>query len=239
MVWDLVMKLPDKLAVVTGGGRGIGREIALALAREGADVVVAARTFEEITRTAVEVGMLGRRSLAVRTDVRSGRDVKNLISKTKAAFGRIDIFINNAGVALRKNLVETSDEELDSIIDTNLKGTFLCCREVVPMMAKGGGGVIVNISSGAGKTGIPELSAYCASKFAILGLTEALAYEVAESGIRVYAVCPGGVDTGMYRSMFPEDTSALLRPEYVAGRVLELCLPECRLRSGSSVEVYK
>ncbi len=231
------MKVQNKIAVVTGGGRGIGREIALALAREGADVVVAARTEREITAVAGEIKKLGRQSLALSVDVRSSRDVRKMVSGARTAFGGIDILVNAAGVAIRKALVDTSDEEWDLIIDTNLKGTFLCCREVVPVMTKGG--VIVNISSGAGKSGIPELSVYCASKFGVIGLTESLAYEVAPSGIRVYAVCPGGVDTDMYHSMFPEDTSLLLKPEYVASRVLPLCLPGCRIRSGSSVEVYE
>lgn len=232
------MRLLDRVALVTGGGRGIGREIALALAREGADIVVAARSLEEIVRVSGEIEKLGRRSLAIPADVRSGQDVRNLMGRTAAAFGNIDILVNNAGVAVRRLLVDTLDHEWNIIIDTNLKGTFLCCREAIPMMAEVGG-VIVNMSSGAGKSGIPELSAYCASKFGVIGLTEALAYEVAKRNIRVYAVCPGGVDTGMYHSLFPEDTSILLRPEYVAERVLELCLPGCKLRTGSSVEVYK
>jgi NAD(P)-dependent dehydrogenase (short-subunit alcohol dehydrogenase family) len=233
------MILLNKVAVVTGGGRGIGREIALALAREGADIAVAARKDREISVVAAEIEKLGRRSLAVPMDVRSSRDVKNLFRRTEAVLGSIDILVNDAGIAFRKTLAETSNREWGMIIDTNLRGTFLCCREVLPVMTKGGGGVIVNISSGAGKSGIPELSAYCASKFGVIGLTESLAYEVAKNGIRVYAVCPGGVDTGMYRSLYPEDASPLLRPEHVAARVLELCLPECRIRSGSSVEVYE
>ncbi|MCZ7356836.1 MAG: SDR family NAD(P)-dependent oxidoreductase [Candidatus Methanoperedens sp.] len=229
------MKLLNKVAVVTGGGRGIGREIALALAREGADIAVAARTDREIGVVAAEIEKLGRRSLAVPMDVRSIQAVKNLVRRTKAVLGGIDILVNDAGIAFRKTLAETSNGEWDMIMDTNLKGTFLCCREVLPVLTKGG--VIVNISSGAGKSGIPELSAYCASKFGVIGLTESLAYEVAKKGIRVYAVCPGGVDTGMHRSLYPEDVSSLLRPEHVAAQVLELCLPECRIVSGSSVEI--
>lgn len=230
------MKLKGQTAIVTGGGRGIGKAICLALAREGADIVIVARTGKEIQETARMVEKEGRRALPVRTDTRKEEEVLNMISKAVNAFGRIDILVNNAGVAYRKYLVETSTEEYDEIMDTNVKGMFFCTKYALPHLLKRGEGRIVNISSGAGKHGIPKLSIYCASKFAIIGFTESIAYEIG-GGLQVYAVCPAGVDTGMYRSMYSGEP--VLKPEDIAMKVLELCLPETTLPSGSSVEVYR
>ncbi|KKG17513.1 oxidoreductase [Methanosarcina sp. 2.H.T.1A.6] len=229
------MKLKGQTAIVTGGGRGIGRAICLALAGEGADVVIAARTGKEIRETARLVERKGGRALAVKTDLRVERDVKDLISKAVNAFGRIDILVNNAGVAYSKYLVETSTEEYDEIMDTNVKGIFYCTKYALPQLLKRGNGRIINIASEEGKRGVPKLSVYCASKFAIIGLTEALAYEVG-GGLQVYAVCPAGVDTRMYHSIYSDVPT--LKPEDVAKQVLALCLPETTLPSGSSVEVY-
>ena len=230
------MRLEGQTAIVTGGGRGIGRAICLALAREGADIVIVSRTGKEIRETARMVEKEGRRALAVRTDIRKEEEVINMISEAVNAFGRIDILVNNAGVAYRKYLVDTSTEEYDEIMDTNVKGMFFCTKYALHHLLKRGEGRIVNISSGAGKHGIPMLSIYCASKFAVIGFTEALAYE-AGGGLQVYAVCPAGVDTSMYHSMYSDEP--VLKPEDVAGKVLELCLPETSLPSGSSVEVYR
>ncbi len=230
------MKLKGQTAIVTGGGRGIGRAICLMLAKEGADIVIAARTEKEIRETARLVENEGRKSLAVSTDIRKEEEVVNMISQTVNAFGRIDILVNDAGVAYRKHLVDTSTEEYDRIMDTNVKGMFFCTKYALPYLLKRGEGRIVNISSGAGKHGIPKLSIYCASKFAVIGFTEALAYEVG-GGLQVYAVCPASVDTRMYRSLHSDEP--VLKPEDVARKVLELCLPETTLPSGSSVEVYR
>ena len=193
------MRLKGQTAIVTGGGRGIGRAICLALAREGADIVIVARTEKEIRETARMVEKEGRRALAVRTDIRKEEEVINMVSKAINAFGRIDILVNNAGVAYRKYIVDTSTEEYDEIMDTNVKGMFFCTKYALPHLLKRGEGRIVNISSGAGKHGIPKLSIYCASKFAVIGFTESLAYETG-GGVQVYAVCPASVDTGMYHS---------------------------------------
>lgn len=230
------MRLKGQTAIVTGGGRGIGRAICLSLAREGANIVIVARTEREIRETGRLVEKEGRRALAVKTDIRKEEDVINMISEAVNAFGRIDILVNNAGVAYRKYLTETSTEEYDEIMDTNVKGMFFCTKYALPHLLKRGEGRIVNMSSGAGKHGIPKLSIYCASKFAVIGFTESLAYETG-GGLQVYAVCPAGVDTGMYRSLFSDEP--VLRPEDVAKKVLELCLPETTLPSGSSVEIYR
>lgn len=230
------MKLKGQTAIVTGGGRGIGRAICLLLAREGVDVVIVARKEKEIRETARLVEKQGRRALAVKTDIRKEEEVIDMVSKAMNAFGRIDLLINNAGVAYSNYLVETSTEEYDEIMDTNVKGMFFCTKHALPHLLKRGEGRIVNMSSGAGKHGIPKLSIYCASKFAVIGFTESLAYEVG-GGLQVYAVCPAGVDTGMYHSLFSDEP--VLKPEDVANKVLELCLPETTLPSGSSVEIYR
>jgi 3-oxoacyl-[acyl-carrier protein] reductase len=152
--------------------------------------------------------------------------------------GGAQVLVNNAGVALRRRLVETSEEEFDSIMSTNVKGVFLCCREALRRGMLEHGGVIVNVSSGAGKVGFPELSVYCASKFAVLGLTQALALEVSPK-VRVYAVCPGGTDTAMYRSLYPEDDfSKLLSPEEVASAIVALCRGVSPLSYGDCLEIY-
>ncbi|MCQ1535395.1 SDR family oxidoreductase [Methanosarcina sp. KYL-1] len=232
------MKLKGQTAIVTGGGRGIGRAICLALAREGADIIIAARNGKEIRETARMVERIGSgsRVLALKTDVRNEEEVRNLVSRTIQAFGRLDILINNAGAAHRKYLVETSTEEYDEIMDTNVKGIFFCTKYALPHLLKRGDGRIINIAALEGKHGSPKLSMYCASKFAVIGLTESLAYEVG-GGLQVYAVCPAGVDTRLYHSMYSDKPA--LKPEDVARKVLTLCLPEATLPSGSSVEVYR
>ena len=230
------MRLRGQTAVVTGGGKGIGRAICLALAREGADIVIAARTEKDIRETARMVEKEGRRALAVSTDIRIEEDVKNMVSDAVSAFGRVDVLVNNAGVAYRKYMVDTSREEYENVMDTNVKGMFFCTKYALPYLLKRGEGRIINISSGAGKHGIPKLSIYCASKFAVIGFTESIAYEIG-GGVQIYAVCPASVDTDMYRSLHSDEP--VLKPEDVARKVLELCLPETTLPSGSSIEVYR
>ncbi len=230
------MKLKGQTAIVTGGGRGIGRAICLLLAREGVDVVIVARKEKEIRETARLVEKQGGRALAVNTDIRKEEEVIDMVSKAMNAFGRIDILVNNAGVAYRNYLVETSTEEYDEIMDTNVKGMFFCTKHALPHLLKRGEGRIVNMSSGAGKHGLPKLSIYCASKFAVIGFTESVAYETG-GGLQVYAVCPASVDTDMYHSLYTDEP--VLKPEDVAEKVLELCLPETTLPSGSSVNIYR
>jgi 3-oxoacyl-[acyl-carrier protein] reductase len=229
------MKLKDHVALVTGGGRGIGRATCLALAREGANVIVTARSKEEIDQVRRSVENIGPESLAISADIRNETDVRDMVADSMERFGRIDILVNNAGVAVRKPLVETSAEEFDTVMGVNVKGLFLCTKHVLPHMLEKGSGKIINVSSGAGKSGIGQLSVYSASKFAVIGLTESVAQEVAGK-VGVYAVCPGSVDTDMYRSLYGDTPS--LRPEDVASRIVEICLPGSRVSSGSCVTVY-
>lgn len=234
------MKLLNKLAIVTGSGRGIGKAIALILAKEGCNVVITARTEKEIEQTKKEVIEIGRKAITVKCDVRLKNDIENLIKKTIAEFGKVDILINNAGVAFSKPLIETTEKEWDATIDTNLKGIFLCCKEVLPIMIRQRYGIIINISSCAGKEGYAGLAAYCASKFGVIGLTESLAEEF-PAWIKVYAVCPGAVDTKMQAEISGKSYLTarrfMLKPEDVAKKVLQLCLPDCEVKSGSSIDV--
>lgn len=226
------MKLKGQTAIVTGGGRGIGRAICQSLAGEGANIVIVARTEREIRETARLVEKQGVRALAVKTDIRKEEEVINMVSKAVNAFGRIDILVNNAGVAYGKYLVETSTEEYNEIMDTNVKGMFFCTKYALPHLLKRGEGRIVNISSGAGKRGIPKLSIYCASKFAVIGFTESVAYETG-GGVHVYAVCPASVDTGMYRSLHTDEP--VLKPEDVAKRFWNsVCLKQRFLQAPQS-----
>ncbi|MHA1852448.1 MAG: SDR family NAD(P)-dependent oxidoreductase [Candidatus Heimdallarchaeaceae archaeon] len=239
-------RLMGRVAIVTGAGRGIGRAISLELAKEGAKIVAVSKTIREVRETVKQVKCSGSDGIALKVDVTSPKDVKNMVKKTVQKFKRIDILVNNAGVAIYKPLIHTTEKEWNEIIKTNLEGIFLCSREVLPVMIAQCSeentdeiaGVIINISSQAGKHGFSGLSAYSASKFGVIGLTESLAEEVADYNIRVYALCPRGVDTNLYRSLFPHaDTSRLLKPRDVAKKVVELCLPNCPIESGSVVDV--
>lgn len=234
----MISSVQGKVAIVTGGGRGIGRATAVALAHEGADVAIIARTEPELRETAGLIESVGRRAVVCPGDVTKGTDVQKLVQGTLEAFGRIDILVNNAGVAFYKPFAATSEEEWRQTIEVNLYGVFLATNAVLPSMKRQGAGVIVNVSSGAGKYGFPGLAAYCASKFGLNGFTEALAREVAGDGIQVYAVCPGGVNTRMYLDLFTgTDPGSLLRPEDVARVIVDLVAGRRRASNGSAVDI--
>ncbi|MCQ1535394.1 SDR family oxidoreductase [Methanosarcina sp. KYL-1] len=229
------MSLTGQTAIVTGGGRGIGRAVCLSLAKEGANIVIVARHREEIEETARMVKNIGTRALVIQADVRNEADVRDMILTTIEKCGRLDILVNNAGIAHRKPIEETSLKEYEEVMDTNVKGVFLCSKHAIPYLSKSDNGKIINISSGGGKHGLSDLSVYCASKFAVNGMTEALASELS-GRVMVYSVCPGAVDTEMYRSIFGDRPA--LKPDHVAEKVLELSLPESNVISGSIIEVY-
>ena len=193
------MPLQGKVALVTGGGRGIGRGIALQLARAGAAVTVADLDEQSAEAVAGEVRALGRRAVAVRADVTSWADAQAMVACTVAELGSLDIAVNNAGVISIAPVATLSEEAFDRVLAVNVKGVFLSCKAELPVMQERGYGRIVNIASVAGKNGFPGLSHYCASKFAVIGFTNSLAKEVAQQGITVNAICPGIIGTDMWR----------------------------------------
>ncbi|MDP2949603.1 MAG: SDR family oxidoreductase [Chloroflexota bacterium] len=190
------MQLQDKVAIITGAGRGSGSAIALAYAQEGAHIVAVARTLKEIQQTAQEVQGLGRRALAVRADVSRNSEVEAMVSAALGEFGRIDILVNSAGVYGPIGPLSALDpEKWLQTIAINLGGTFLCCRAVLPAMMRQRCGKIINLSGGGAASPRPNFSAYAASKAAIVRLTETLAQEVRPHNIWVNAIAPGGVNT--------------------------------------------
>jgi meso-butanediol dehydrogenase/(S,S)-butanediol dehydrogenase/diacetyl reductase len=207
-------RLDGKVALVTGGARGIGRGIAVALADAGADVAVAdverlgpgsqqygeaaVSGLAEARGTAALVEARGRRSLVVEADVTRRDDVRRMIAETQRALGGLDVLVCNAGVVSVGSVEGLDEATWDLTFDVNVKGVFLCCQAALPALRARGGGAIINVASVAGKNGQPGMAHYCASKFAVVGFTNALAKEVATAGIRVNAICPGILRTQMW-----------------------------------------
>ncbi|MGA7826898.1 MAG: 3-oxoacyl-[acyl-carrier-protein] reductase [Geobacteraceae bacterium] len=191
------MSLTGKKALVTGASRGIGKAVAMKLAAEGADVIVTATSLERAKKTADEIAALGRKAIPVKVDVGVSTDVEALFQLVVAEFGSLDILVNNAGITRDGLLMRMKDEDWDSVLDVNLKGTFLCTRESIKLMAKSKRGRIVTISSVVGEMGNAGQANYCASKAGIIGFTKAVAREYAKRNITVNAVAPGFIETDM------------------------------------------
>jgi NAD(P)-dependent dehydrogenase (short-subunit alcohol dehydrogenase family) len=235
------MDFTGKVALVTGGGNGIGRAASVAFARHGAKVVVVDRDAAGAEATAGIIRQNGGDALAVTADVTRSADVKAYVKATIEKFGQVDCFFNNAGIEGKVTPIAEYDEAVfDQVIGVNLKGVFLGLRHVLPEMIRQGGGAVVNTASVAGLVGTPGMPAYVASKHAVIGLTKTAAGEVARQGIRVNAVCPGPVDTRMihaleeqlapgnpasveerYKSAIP--SGRYTTPEEIANMVLFLC----------------
>jgi 3-oxoacyl-[acyl-carrier protein] reductase len=237
----LRMSLDGQVALVTGGSQGIGRAIAEMLASAGADIVLNhfGATAERVEQVSRCIRKLGRRVVAIEADVASRAEVAAMVKHAIDEFGRIDVLVNNAGISPECPLNETTDDIWDRVLAVNLKGQFLLCQAVVPLMRSAGYGRIINIASEQGFIGAVDMSAYCASKAGVFGLTKALARELAPSGILVNCVAPGPVDTAMLadRDRTAELTSRIPlgrigRPEEIAFAVLFLASPQTSWTTG-------
>ncbi len=210
-----MVSIEHKVAVITGAGRGIGRAIAIELGYAGARVALAARSTAQLQQTAEAIGANAR---VFPTDVRDREQVQSLFERTVSAFGPVDILVNCAGLGIYRPVVEFSDDDFATLIETNLRGIFYTCRTVLPSMIERGMGHIINIASIAGKVGSANRAVYCASKFGVVGFTESLAEEVREYGIRASLICPGSTDTGFGTST-AKARDKMLRPEDIAHAV--------------------
>jgi len=222
------MQLKDKVVIITGGGRGIGRAIAIAYAAEGAQIVIAARSTEQLNEVAKEITEQGGEVRTVPTDLRNQTDVENLVQQTVNTFGQIDILVNNAGINPRGPFLDSTDAEWEQGWQINVMGVVRCCRAVLPIMKQQGSGNIINVGSGMGQVGRSNLSVYCASKAALHGLTQAIAEEVWEDGIIANVLIPGPVKTELSRASwentgtFRAESDPWKEPEQVVASALFL-----------------
>jgi len=244
----------DLTALVTGAAAGIGRATALTFAAQGANVVVSDVNAEGGKETVALIEQAGGTALFVHADVSNPTDVDALIAKTVASFGKLDCAVNNAGIEGKISaFAEQPENNFDTIIAVNLKGTFLCLQAEIEAMQKTGGGAIVNLASIAGLIGFPGLSPYVASKHGVIGLTKNAALEYATSDIRVNAVCPGGVDTRMLDSLADQSTGGtqtstemmaplhpmgrIGTPQEIANLIVWLCSPLAAFVTGTAIPI--
>jgi 3-oxoacyl-[acyl-carrier protein] reductase len=225
------MELAGKVALVTGAAQGIGKAIALMLATHGADIIAADINLEQAETTAKEAEALGRGAIAIKVDVTRLDDVERMVASAVGRFGKIDILINNAGIARDKLVLRMTEEDWDVVLNVNLKGTFNCTKAVIRYMSKQRGGKIVNIASVVGEMGNAGQANYSASKAGVIGLTKTIAREFAQRGINVNAIAPGYIQTAMTESLPDKAKEELKRliplerlgqPEDVAHAVLFL-----------------
>ncbi len=215
--------LQDNVAIITGASRGIGRAIAIELARNGATVVLAARTKELLEKIANEIHKSGGQAIPVVLNLEQESSIKALIGTVEAKLGRLDILVNNAGTTHSAPLEKTATEDWDRLMRVNARGPFILCREALPLLKKAPRGYIVNISSIVGVKGYATQSAYTASKHALRGMSISLAQELRDTNIRVNVLCPGGVDTDMVSKVRPDiKKDDLIKPEEIAEIVLYL-----------------
>ena len=223
----MASRLENKVALITGASAGIGQACGRALAREGAKLVLTARRQERLEQLVAEATQLGSKGVFVVGDAREEETARQTVEQAMSAFGRVDILINNAGVGNYKNLVDTSADDYDQMMDSNVRSTFLFTRHVAPVMIKQHAGLVLMISSMAGVYGFAGEAAYCATKFAQVGFAQGLDKELRPHGIKVGTICPGGVKTefaiGKGRTEAGVEESGMLEAEDVAQAVLFAC----------------
>ena len=240
-------KQTQRTALITGSTRGIGKETALLLLQKELNVIISSRSQQSVDNVIQEIHdkfpSKKENILGIKCDVSQQSDVKSLLDISIKTFGKIDILVNNAGIVYFKSIMDTTEEEWDNTIDTNLKGIFLFTKEVLPYMLENkSDSIIINVSSGAGKSGFPNLSAYCASKFGVIGFTESIANEVADNNVKVMTICPGGVDTKMIEDIvnngYTLSNRKLMKPEQVANKIYDMISNQKDYYNGQSVEFY-
>jgi len=252
------MRLKDRVAIVTGGGAGIGRSICINMAKEGAKVAVMDINEEAALKTVEMIEKEDSEALALKMDVTLKADVQAMTAQVLKTHGKIDILVNNAGTDIKGAITELTERTWDTLMDINLKGVFLCTQAVSHSMIERRYGRIVNISSMAGKTGEPLTSPYCATKFGVIGFTQSIALELGKHNITVNAVCPGPVDTDLIRQsvaqsakikgMAPEDflqeffinptpLGRIAQPVDIARAVIFLASDDAEFITGSTLNV--
>ena len=234
------MKLEGKVAIVTGGGRGIGRAIAEMFAREGARIVVAARTEREIEDVAGQIRTLGGEAISVQTDITKADDAARLVKRTIRAFGQLDVLVNNAAANHPPiDIVDMTPETWRYVTDVNLNGPFLCAHAVLPHMIEKRTGKIINISTIGGRRGGRGRGAYRAAKAGLINFTETLAAEVYEHGVSVNCICPGGVETEMMRQITHGNVpSNLMHPDEIAQVALFLASDASSAITGTAIDAF-
>ena len=231
------MRLEGQVAIVTGGSRGLGRSIAIALAEEGAAIVLAARDGQALNQVATQIEGLGRDVLVVTCDVRNPDDANRLIDRTLNEWSRIDVLVNSAGVALRRPVGEIGAADWDVVVDTLLKGTFLITQAALPTMIAAKRGNIINLIAPLDKITVPGFTAYTAAKFGVAGLTQTLAKELRRYGININGLHPGGfADTMMVRQNVPELTQGLLEPAMITPAAVALATQPPRGLTGNIID---
>jgi NAD(P)-dependent dehydrogenase (short-subunit alcohol dehydrogenase family) len=216
-------RLDRKVAIVTGASRGVGRAICVAFAKEGATLILAARSVQKLKETAGLVAQVGGNAQIVVTDLAEERSIKDLVKATNEGFGRLDILVNNAGVTVSAKLEQTPTQDWDRLFAVNARAPFILCRETLPLLRKAAKAYIINIVSIVGLKCYALQSAYTASKHALRGMTKALAEELRGTNVRVHSICPGGIDTDMIGQIRPDiKKEDLMQPAEIAELIVYL-----------------